>query len=1096
MDDDFLREESMAPPTEAGSSSDVSNSCSMTSLSMANSRADTIPKIYICATMWHETRVEMTQMLKSILKMDEDQSARKNAQRYLKIVDPDYYELEGDDLSFCGILAHIFFDDAWEQDEKSNDRIPNFYVKQFVDVIDHAASSVHKVDKILKSPVKIDVPYGGRLVWTLPGDNRLFVHLKDKTMIRNKKRWSQVMYMYYLFGHRIMEMVPDIHRKQILADNTYLLTIDGDSKFDPSSVQKLIDLMKKHNRLGSACGRIHPIGGGIMVLYQKFEYAIAHWFQKAAEHVFGCVLCSPGCFSLFRASALMDDNVMQKYTKLPTEPRHFVQYDQGEDRWLSTLLLKQGYRIEYAAAADAETYAPESFDEFFNQRRRPAIIFSMMIFAQVAAFRVRSQVVFVTNAMPVVTFCVLCFTAKSSIQLNFAKILSVIYAFLMMAVMVGTGIQITTEGSGSPITIYVFLTTAVFCWAACLHPKEFMNIFYGVIFFLMIPTTYLLMSLYSLINLNVVNWGTREAAQRAVGAEITETVVEKWLRKLKRKKTGFMDSPDSMEAFGRQKLANAENARIFCGCSNFFECFLCPQEEKSTKDEKLMWMGQQLETINEKLDHLTGEGSSKKRKEKPALTVTLPTPGRAQISNVSSNAVSPSKLRPMLGHGKFNVHAEPVSSDDADAESGDGTSIDSSLDDFGPPKPYRYDSQNGSTPKWMTLDYLNDCPHDILDEIENQFWVNFIEDHLKPLQKTPDEEIRVAKSLIVYRNQISFALLMANALLVLALYLAQMNKDIVAIKMMPSANYTIIKWDDKEGTFKASQEPLQVEALGLVIIIFLALILVVQTFGMFLHRWQTLQHIVASTVLPCFRRRASKKEEGHEILEGNAVEIAKRLQKLNDDDQGDSDGKIRNQGRHNIVFKLERARKRKHKSKCLQAAFQKRFFSFNPDKHRKSLRGIQFDKNNALFQKESTRKAAAVELKRRRDSILQQDASDLERKISLGLSKEEPSREASDDRRKFLTTALHERFLKPTKLSFDVSDKSSNEMEQSSSGQPSTSAAIRNEQSRASGSGVSNQSDLGNKSNIEAAGAGQKTVSFLADLERILKNRRLPPKSP
>lgn len=65
-----------------------------------------------------------------------------------------------------------------------------------------------------------------------------------------------------------------------------------------------------------------------MVWYQKFEYAIAHWFQKAAEHVFGCVLCAPGCFSLFRASALMDDNVMHKYTKTASEPRHFVQYDQ------------------------------------------------------------------------------------------------------------------------------------------------------------------------------------------------------------------------------------------------------------------------------------------------------------------------------------------------------------------------------------------------------------------------------------------------------------------------------------------------------------------------------------------------------------------------------------------------------------------------------------------------------------------------------------------------------------------------------------------------------------------------------------------------
>jgi chitin synthase len=42
----------------------------------------------------------------------------------------------------------------------------------------------------------------------------------------------------------------------------------------------------------------------------------------------------------------------------------------GEDRWLCTLLLQRGYHVEYSAAVDALTYAPESFDEFFNQRRR------------------------------------------------------------------------------------------------------------------------------------------------------------------------------------------------------------------------------------------------------------------------------------------------------------------------------------------------------------------------------------------------------------------------------------------------------------------------------------------------------------------------------------------------------------------------------------------------------------------------------------------------------------------------------------------------------------------------------------------------------
>lgn len=30
----------------------------------------------------------------------------------------------------------------------------------------------------------------------------------------------------------------------------------------------------------------------------------------------------------------------------------------------------RGYRVEYCAASDALTYAPEGFNEFFNQRRR------------------------------------------------------------------------------------------------------------------------------------------------------------------------------------------------------------------------------------------------------------------------------------------------------------------------------------------------------------------------------------------------------------------------------------------------------------------------------------------------------------------------------------------------------------------------------------------------------------------------------------------------------------------------------------------------------------------------------------------------------
>lgn len=44
--------------------------------------------------MWHETKDEMMEFLKSIMRLDEDQCARRVAQKYLRIVDPDYYEFE------------------------------------------------------------------------------------------------------------------------------------------------------------------------------------------------------------------------------------------------------------------------------------------------------------------------------------------------------------------------------------------------------------------------------------------------------------------------------------------------------------------------------------------------------------------------------------------------------------------------------------------------------------------------------------------------------------------------------------------------------------------------------------------------------------------------------------------------------------------------------------------------------------------------------------------------------------------------------------------------------------------------------------------
>ena len=167
-------------------------------------------------------------------------------------------------------------------------------------------------------------------MWTLPGGTQIICHLKDKAKIRHKKRWSQCMYMYYFLGYQLQDLeLMDKKRKATRAQNTYILALDGDVDFGADAILKLVDLMKREPRLGASCGRIHPTGSGFMQWYQKFEYALGHWMQKSTEHILGCVLCSPGCFSMFRGAALMDKNVMRTYTTQSTEARHYVQYDQG-----------------------------------------------------------------------------------------------------------------------------------------------------------------------------------------------------------------------------------------------------------------------------------------------------------------------------------------------------------------------------------------------------------------------------------------------------------------------------------------------------------------------------------------------------------------------------------------------------------------------------------------------------------------------------------------------------------------------------------------------------------------------------------------------
>lgn len=73
------------------------------------------------------------------------------------------------------------------------------------------------------------------------------------------------------------------------------------------------------------------------------------------------------------------------------------------------------------------------------------------------------------------------------------------------------GDMIIQETFITPTGIFLVSMSILYLVTAILHPQEFSMIIYGLMYFICIPSGYLLLTIYSLVNMHIVSWGTRES---------------------------------------------------------------------------------------------------------------------------------------------------------------------------------------------------------------------------------------------------------------------------------------------------------------------------------------------------------------------------------------------------------------------------------------------------------------------------------------------------------------------------------------------------------------------------------------------------------
>ncbi len=142
------------------------------------------------------------------------------------------------------------------------------------------------------------------------------------------------------------------------AKGEIILTADTDSRIERNAIRNLVLPLIREQKTGAVAGRVEVLNekDNFLTRMLAIRYSISFNFGRAYQSVYGAVFCCPGALTAYRK------DVLKKFIHEWVDQTFLnTQCTYGEDRALTTQVLKAGYRTRFQSNAIVYTKVPSTF---------------------------------------------------------------------------------------------------------------------------------------------------------------------------------------------------------------------------------------------------------------------------------------------------------------------------------------------------------------------------------------------------------------------------------------------------------------------------------------------------------------------------------------------------------------------------------------------------------------------------------------------------------------------------------------------------------------------------------------------------------------